>query len=343
LRAVAAACFNLLAMPPLPLKIAGIGRYLPSRVVSSAEVERLCGLDAGWIERKTGVRERRWVNGETNSFMGAQAAREAVAAAGLALADIDLIINASGSQEQAIPDGGPLIQRQLGLETSGVPCLSVHATCLSFIAAVDLSSSLLATGRARRILVVSADIGSVGLNLKEPESASLIGDAAAAVVLTTPAPGEPGRLLAARFETYSAGADLTEIRGGGTRRHPNHPETRPEDNLFHMEGPLVYRMAREHLGGFLDRLRPGLSQGLDGIKLVVPHQASLFAVRLLRKYGIPDDRVMVNLDRVGNCIATSIPSALYDALLERRLARGEQVLLLGTGAGLSFGGLILEY
>jgi 3-oxoacyl-[acyl-carrier-protein] synthase III len=328
---------------PLALKIAGLGRYLPQRVVSNEEIERRCELPAGWIERKTGVRERRWVEGESNSVMGARAAAEAVAAAGLGLADIDLIVNASGSQEQAIPDGGPLLQRELGLGGTGVPCFSVHATCLGFVVALDVCAALLATGRYRRILVVCADIGSVGLNFKEPESASLIGDAAAAAVLTLPGPGEPSSVLAARLETYGEGADLTEIRGGGSRHHPNRPDTRPEDNLFHMDGPKIYRLAMEHLGGFLERLRPGLSSGLGQIELVVPHQASLLAVRALRHFGVPDERVIVNLDRVGNCIATSIPSALYDAVHEGRLQRGQEVLLLGTGAGLSIGGAILVY
>jgi 3-oxoacyl-[acyl-carrier-protein] synthase-3 len=328
---------------PLSLKIAGLGRYLPTRVVTNVELEARCALPSGWIEQKTGVRERRWASGESNSFMGAQAAREALAAASLAPGELDLIINASGSQEQAIPDGAPLIQRELGLADSGIGCLSVHATCLSFVVALDLAASLLGTGRARRVLLVSADIGSVGLNLREPESACLIGDAAAAVVLTTAAPEEPSRLLSARLETYSAGADLTCIRGGGSRRHPNHPETRPEDNLFHMDGPSVYRMAHRLLGPFLERLRPGLSQGLGNIALVVPHQASLFAVRSLRRFQFPDERVIVNLDRLGNCIATSIPSALYDAHAQGRLRRGDEVLLLGTGAGLSLGGAIFVY
>src|SRR5688572_23706618 len=216
-------------MFPLPLKIVGVGRYLPERVVPSSEVETLCGLPAGWIERRSGVRERRWVSGETNASMGAAAAREAVAAAGLALTDIDLILNASGTPEQAIPDGGPLIQRQLGLGASGIASLSVHATCLSFLAALDMSANLLATGRYHNILIVSAEIGSVGINVREPESASLMGDAAAAVVVTRTLEGESACLLAARLETYGDGADLTAIRGGGSRRHPNHADTRPED------------------------------------------------------------------------------------------------------------------
>jgi 3-oxoacyl-[acyl-carrier-protein] synthase-3 len=328
---------------PQPLKIAGLGRYLPPRVVTSAEVEERAGLPAGWIERKTGVRERRWVETESNSSMGARAAEEAVADAGLKLGDIDLIVNASGSQEQAIPDGGPLLQRELGLAGTGVSCFSLHATCLGFVVALDLCASLLATGRYRRILVVCADIGSVGINVEEPESASLIGDAAAAAVVTLPGPGEASCLLAARLETYSEGADLTEIRGGGSRRHPNRPDTKPADNLFHMDGPKVYRLAMERLGGFLEALRPGLSTGLGTIDLVVPHQASLFAVRSLRRFGIPDDKVVINLDRLGNCIATSIPSALYDAAHDGRLHRGREVLLIGTGAGLSVGGAILVY
>jgi 3-oxoacyl-[acyl-carrier-protein] synthase-3 len=328
---------------PLALKIAGLGRYLPPRVVTNDELERRCGLPAGWIERKTGVRERRWVDAESNSAMGARAAEEAVADAGLRLADIDLIVNASGSQEQAIPDGGPLLQRELGLAGTGVACFSLHATCLGFVVALDLCAALLAAGRYRRILVVCADIGSVGVNFEEPESASLIGDAAAAAVVTLPGPGEASCLLGARLETYSEGADLTEIRGGGSRHHPNRPDTRPADNLFHMDGPKVYRLAMERLGSFLEALRPGLSTGLGSIALVVPHQASLFAVRSLRRFNIPDERVVINLDRLGNCIATSIPSALYDAARDGRLQRGQEVLLVGTGAGLSVGGAILVH
>ena len=330
-------------MACLPLKIVGVGRYLPARVVPSAEVEALCGLPAGWIERRSGVRERRWVSGETSSAMGAAAAREAVADAGLALEDLDLILNASGTPEQAIPDGGPLIQRQLGLGASGLPALSVHATCLSFLAALDLSASLLATGRYRTILIVTAEIGSVGINVREPESASLMGDAAAAVVVTRTPPGEAAGLLAARLETYGDGADLTAIRGGGTRRHPNGADTQPEDNLFHMDGPQVLRMALRYSGAFLEQLRPGLSQGLGGIRLVVPHQPSKMGLKAMEMFGWPADQIVRTLDRLGNCVAASIPCTLYEAIRGGRLQRGDEVLLVGTGAGLSIGGVILTY
>ena len=326
------------------MKIIGVGRYLPERVVTSAEVERICGIKPGWIERHTGVKERRWVGPrETNSFMGAAAAREAVKDAGLTLDDIDLILCASGTPEQTIPDNSALIQRELGLGKSGTSCMSVHITCLSFLMALDLASVMLSVDRYKNILIVASDIASVALNFKDPESAALFGDAAAAAVVTKTPPGEESKVQRARFETYSVGAHLTEIRGGGSRRHPANPETRPEDNLFSMAGPKVYRLARQHQDEFLERLRPGLSRSPGSIKVVLPHQASLLALRALRRNGIDDDQVVITLDRFGNCVATSLPLTLYEAVKTNRLNRGDEILMAGTGAGLTLGGMILTY
>jgi 3-oxoacyl-[acyl-carrier-protein] synthase-3 len=328
----------------LPLKIIGVGRYLPQRVVTSAEVEKLCGIKPGWIERHTGVLERRWVGPkETSSYMAAIAAREAVADAGLKLSDIDLILCASGTPEQTIPDNSALLQRELGLGDSGVSCMSVHITCLSFMLALDLASAMLSVGRYKNILIACADVASAALNFKDPESASLFGDAAAAVVVTRTTPGEPSGVQKTRFETYSIGAHFTEIRGGGSRRPPAHPDTKPEDNLFSMAGPKVYRLARQHQDEFMERLRPGLSQSPGSIKLVIPHQASLLALRALRRNGIDDDQVVITLDRFGNCVATSLPLTVYEAVKGNRMKRGDEILLAGTGAGLTLGGMILTY
>ncbi len=329
--------------PSLPLQIVGVGRYLPERVVTAAEVEALCRLPAGWIARRAGVLERRWVTTETNAMMGAQAAREAVARAGLSFDDIELIINASGTQQQAIPDGAALLQRELGLGMSGIPCMSVHATCLSFMAALDVASTFLATGRYRTILLVSSDIGSVGLNFEEPESASLIGDGAAAVVVRRTPDGEGSRVVASRYATFGDGAHLTEIRGGGTAHHPNAGATVREDNLFHMAGPEVLRMALKQGGPFLETLRPGLSKGLEGVKVVVPHQTSLMGLKAFQMFGWPAEVIVETLARYGNCVAASLPITLYEAIVTNRLQRGDELLLVGTGAGLSIGGMILVY
>ncbi len=207
-----------------------------------------------------------------------------------------------------------------------------------------MASHLLATGAHQRILVVSSDISSCALDFSEPEACTLFGDMAAAVVVGLPPEGSPSKVHSSRLETFGMGAELTHIPGGGTGKHPNDPATRPEDNLFHMQGRKVARLSIKHGGEFLERLQPGLSNGLDDIDLVIPHQASKLGLRLMaRHYGFGEDKLVSILEQYGNCVAASIPGALYEAVRTRRLQRGDKVLLLGTGAGLSIGGMILTY
>ena len=218
--------------------------------------------------------------------------------------------------------------------------MSVHATCLSFLVALDLSANLLATGRYEHILIVASEIGSVGINFREPESASLLGDAAAAavVVARTP-PGEAAGLHAARLETYGDGADMTAIRGGGSApaaQQPGHPAGRQPVSHGRAAGAAD---GAAYSGAFLEKLRPGLSTGLAPVKLVVPHQPSLvglkrhavvwLAGRADRDDPRPPGQLRGRLDPVPRCTR---PSA------QGRLQRGDEVLLVGTGAGLSLAG-----
>lgn len=328
----------------LPLRIAGIGRYLPPRVVTNDELEKRCGLPAGWIERRNGVRERRWADGESSSYMAAEAAREALDQAGMRPCDLDLVINASATGEQALPETGALIQRQLGLGVSGIPAMTVQSACLSFITALEVAAHYLLSGRFGRILVASSDIASCGLDFSQPESATLMGDAAAAVVVARPGAGEPpSRICNAHFSTWGDGSSLTAIMGGGSARHPRKPGHDPSDDLFHMDGPAVLRMVRRYDEAFLEQLRPGLSTGLGDIGLVVPHQASRVGLQLLQKFGWPEHLVVQTIGELGNCVAASIPATLYQAVRDGRLCRGDRFLLVGTGAGLSMGGMVLVY
>jgi 3-oxoacyl-[acyl-carrier-protein] synthase-3 len=327
----------------MPLKIIGFGRYLPKRIVPSSELEAMCGVPAGWVERRNGVRERRWVTDETSSFMSSQAAIEALDEAKLKPSQLDLIINASGTGEQAIPDTGVLIQRQLGLGNSGIPAMTVHTTCLSFVAAMDVASNFLNSGRYKNILIASADVASCGINPKEPESASLVGDAAAAVVVTKSDANDKSMIHHAHFKTYGDGAYLTTIMGGGSRLHPRFDGHNPEDDLFHMDGPAVLRMVRGIAHEFLDELYPGLSKSLVDIDVVVPHQASKVGLMMLERFGWPNNKIMTTIETLGNCVAASIPATLYQAVRDGNIQRGQKVLLVGTGAGLSIGGLVLTY
>ncbi len=327
----------------LPLKIIGLGRYLPPRIVQNSELERIYALSAGWVERRNGVRERRWVTTETASFMAAEAAREALDEAGLRPDQLSLIINASGTAEQAIPDTGALIQRQLGLGRSGIPAMSVHTTCLSFLTALDVAANFLSTGRYTTILIVSSDISSCGINPKEPESATLVGDAAAAVVVSRSGMEDASAIHHAHFKTYGDGASFTAIRGGGSAHHPAKPDHNSDDDLFRMDGPAVLRMVRSFDEAFLEELYAGLSTSLRDIDLVVPHQSSKVGLLLLQRYGWPEAKIIHTLEWLGNCVAASIPATLYQAVRSTTLQRGQKFLLVGTGAGLSIGGLVMTY
>lgn len=324
----------------LNFRILGTGRALPRRMVPTAEVAALCGVPADEAEARSGVRERRWLSGdETALKLGAEAARQAVARAGLELSEVDVLLNASGSHLQPIPDGAALLARELGLR--GLSSYSLHATCLSFLVALHHAGLLIHSGQARHILIVSTEAGSLGLNHAQPESTLLIGDGAAAVLLG-PATQAAQGIEAYRLETYPEGADHTRIRAGGSLMSPLLPEVTPADLTFDMQGLQVLKLAHRVIPGFLERLRPGLSSGLPGVDRVIPHQASQAGLALLQRFGWPAERVEVTLPYLGNVIAASLPLTLHQALEAGRAREGHSVLLLGTGAGLIAGAAILR-
>ena len=225
----------------------------------------------------------------------------------------------------------------LGLRASAA--YSLHGTCLSFLLALHHAALLLHAGQARHVLIVSSEAGSLGLNFAQPESTLLIGDGAAAVLVGR-AEGEEG-VQAMRFETYPEGADHTRIRGGGSLLPPGHPGADPLDFTFDMQGRRVLRLAAQVVPDFLERLRPGLSSGLPGIDRVVPHQASAAGLDLMRRMGWPPEQTETTLATLGNVVAASLPLTLHRALAGTG-GRPQTLLLVGTGAGLSVGGLILR-
>jgi 3-oxoacyl-[acyl-carrier-protein] synthase III len=328
----------------LPIKIAGLGYYLPERRVTNAELEARCDVSATWIERATGVQERRYATHETSAGMGAAAARRALDAAAVRVDDLDAIIGASTGPQQAIPCTAALVQRELSAPDGKSVCFDINATCLSFMFGLHTAAQLVASGMYRNVLVYSSEITSRSLNLHQPESMVLFGDAAAAAVVTRSAPGEDSALWHAQFATHSSGADLTQIRGGGTQQHPNNPTTTPEMNTFQMNGKAIFKHAARLIGPFLDQFFDRLGWQRDDLNVIVPHQASRHAVDLLTgRLGFRDDQVVQNLALRGNCIAASLPLALAEADAAGRIRRGDKMLLVGSGAGLTLGALALTY
>ena len=315
--------------------ITGWGYYLPPNIETADQLSKKINKSTDWIISRAGVSERRVSDLDVDG-MGAIAAKKAIGDKPAP----DLIINASGVPKQTIPDTSVFIQNELGYE--GIPSFSVHSTCLSFITAINVAGSLIQSNAYNNILIVSSDRGTRGRNFNEPESAALLGDAAAAVYLET-SDANKG-LVDFEMTSWPKGAHLTEVRGGGTNLHPQDSETKNEDNLFSMDGPEVFKYTLPKVYEMILKIlkRNNLSQ--PDIDLLIPHQASGKGVRAYSKFGgFNKNKVMDIVGKTGNCVAASLPLALAMALEKNMINKNSTILLVGTGAGLSIASTIIKF
>jgi 3-oxoacyl-[acyl-carrier-protein] synthase III len=312
------------------LRITGTGWCAPGKVQSAAELAPLIGRSAEWITSRTGVVNRR-VSDAPMEEMAAEAARRALGDG----PPPDLIINASLTPIQLLPDSSVFIQRALGWE--GIPSFSVHASCLSFLVGLQTAAHFVAAGTWRRVLVVSSEKGTGFRDFSEPESAALIGDGAAAALIE---PGG-GEWVDFAMRTFPIGAEFAEFRGAGTRSPPGIAP--PEDNVFTMKGPRVFRLAysrlHELMFGLLDKHRIRM----EDLDLVIPHQMSGPGLAAFSKVGFRDDQLVNIVGEYGNCIAASIPMGLAMANEQGRLRPGAKVLLVGTGSGVSVAAALMRW
>ena len=321
----------------MKILISSTGLYIPPRIEKNSEIAPRIGKSEDWIETKSGVVERR-VSDIDVDVMGAIAGKKALGDNNRP----DLIINASGVPKQAIPDTSIFFQKEMGFE--GIPSFSIHSTCLSFITAFHIASTLITSKVYKRVLIISSDRGTRGRNFHEPESASLLGDGAAAVVLEPSLESEKSELLYFHMNTWPSGANLTEVRGGGTNKHPQDKHTKTEDNLFSMDGPGIYKIARKQVYKMMLKTLKNTGLEKKDIDWIIPHQASGKAVdAYVSAGGFDKDKVINIVSKYGNCVAASVPMALTIAIQENRVKRGDLVLLVGTGAGLSAACALIKY
>ncbi len=319
------------------IKIVSTGIYIPRKVQTSAELSRLIRRSEEWIISRTGV-VKRHIADEPMDVMGAKAAREALEGG----PPPDCIINASTTPLQLIPDSSVFIQKELGF--NGIPSWSVHGTCLSFVVALNSAAALIQTGVYKRILIVSSETGTPWRDLNEPESAALFGDGAAAVVVESTPESEESCLLDWIMTTWPEAADSTEFRGAGTRRPPFISDlTKPEDYLFHMKGPQIFRFAVPRVKEAMEVIFKRNNLEIKDIDRLILHQASGRAIDAFVDYGFSPEKVDKILDEYGNCISASIPMTLAIAVRKGVLKRGDRILMGGTGAGLSVAFALLKW
>ena len=318
------------------MRITAVKMAVPPRMQTADELASLIHRSEDWILQHTGVAYRRVADDDVSpAQLAAVAAREAIEVAGTP----DLILYAGALTQQLVPDTSAFVQRELGLD--GVPSFTVNQTCLSFIAALQVANGLLRVGSYKRILICAAELATRGRSFHEPESAALLGDGAAAAMVEYSSENDSD-LISCSLETWAEGIELCSVRAG------NHPPPRPDmshDALFcfHMLGPQLYRFVRPRLRRFLTNFLAKAGSSTDQVQLIVPHQASGPGLRLLEQSGFSTDRIVNVVGDYGNCVAASIPMALAVAVEEGRISRGDQVLLVGTAAGVSLGAALLRW
>lgn len=321
------------------LDITGIGKALPRQAVQSMQLDHKLGVPKGTIEKLTGLQTRYFLaDDETADILIQQAATQALHHANISIDDIDCIINASATMHQALPYNAATTCRLLCPHRT-IASFDINMTCLSALRALDIAAHLLAS--YPRILIVSCDIASVGLDWSDLHSAGLFGDGAAAMVVQRPV-ADAGCVLATRFETHPIGYDFCTIKGGGHRNPPNGYNGSYETICsFQMQGKSLYRLSAEIFPPFLDKVLQAAQLNLDAIDWVVPHQASRAALEhLIKRLKIPVEKCVDIFATHGNQVAASIPTALYHLFNDYPVKNGDTILLAGTSAGLGLGAMI---
>ena len=330
-------------MVPSSTVILGTGAYTPPRVLNNDELSHLLDTTDEWIRTRTGIRERHIAAPDVaTSDLAVAAARIALADAGLEPADIDLLIVATVSPDQPMPATACLVQHKLGL-SSTTACFDLNAACSGFIYSLDIASAMLATGRYRHALLIGAEKLSSLVDWQDRTTCVLFGDGAGAVVLGRSDERNIG-LLGAKLGAFGENADLLEIPRGGSRA-PLTPETiGAREHYLKMKGKEVFKIA---VRAMEEAARDILEQHgftADQVACVIPHQANLRIIEAIAQYlQLPTERFYINVDRYGNTSAASIPIALDEARRTGRIQRGDLILLVAFGAGLTYGSALIRW
>ena len=329
-------------------EIAGVGHYVPSRVVKNAELETLLDTSDAWIQERTGIQERRWFaeGTDTTAGMGARAARQALEMAGLQPADVQLIVFATLSPDYFFPGSGVLLQRELGI-TNNCPALDVRNQCSGFIYGLSVADQFVRTGMYDTVLVVGSEIHSSGLD-KTPRGRGvsvIFGDGAGAVVLR-PSTREGHGILSTHLHSQGEFAEELIVKEPSSNREDRvgHVLANATDLYPYMNGQNVFKHA-------VVRFPQVIKEALDAngyqpadLDLLIPHQANLRITQYVQqKMGLADDRVFSNIQHYGNTTAASIPLALSEAVAQGKIQRGDLVCLAAFGSGFTWASALIKW
>ncbi|GHF59510.1 3-oxoacyl-[acyl-carrier-protein] synthase-3 [Amycolatopsis bartoniae] len=318
--------------------LAGLGAWLPPRVVDNHELSRRLDTSDEWIRTRTGIRERRVADPEMSTVdLAVQAGANALRSAGSDV--VDALVLATSTADHLCPASAPQVASGLGL--NGVAALDVNAVCSGFVYALATAGGLIAAGVAGRVLVIGADVFSRMCDPDDRSTVPIFGDGAGAVVLRAGSADEPGAI--GPFDLHSDGelAELLIVPAGGARQRESADR---HDHFLSMQGTAVYRHACARMAESARTVLERAGLDVSEVDRFVGHQANLRILHATAKQlGLPEDRVVANIGHTGNTSAASIPLALADACEDGSLVPGHRVLMAAFGAGLTWGSTLLTW
>ncbi len=322
-------------------KFAGMGYYLPETVLSNFDLEKMVDTSDEWIVTRTGIRERRIAKPEeAASDLAIWAARSAMAEAGAGADDIDLIVLGTATADYPFPSTAAVLQDRLGAKRAAA--FDVVAACSGFIYSMTVAQTMIMAGKARRALVVGVETLSRIIDYTDRTTCVLFGDGAGAVVME---PCEAGDgILATFMKSDGAYADLLYQPAGGSRTPLTEERIRNREQYVKMKGDGLFKYAVRAMVDAGEAVLRDANMTIDDVDFVVPHQANLRIIEGVRtRLGVPPERVIINIDRVGNTSSASIPIAFCEARDKGIIKRGDRILMLAFGGGLTWGAALLKY
>ena len=327
---------------PRSVRVTGWGSYVPERVLSNADLERIVDTSDEWIRTRTGISERRVAAPhETTATLGAIAAKRAIATAGLEPDDIDVIIVATLTPDYPMPSTAALVKE--AIDNHPAAAFDIAAACSGFVFAYATADSYVRSGMARHVLVVGAELLTRFLDFEDRGTCILFGDGAGAVVLSA-SDDAGGGLAGLEMTTDPDGAYMIWLPSGGSKS-PSSPETTKRgEHFIRMEGRETYRYATRTLAASALTAIDKAGWSPDEVDLVIPHQANVRIIEAVSKgLKLPMERFFVNIDKYGNTSAASVAIALDEAVAEGRVEPGSKLVFVAFGAGFTSGAIALEW
>ncbi len=324
----------------LHVQITGLGSYLPERVLTNDDLAQLVDTSDEWIVPRTGIRERRIAaDDQATSDLSLLAGRQALENAQLDPAELDAIIVATCTADYTFPATGCLVQAGLGAVNA--MAFDLEAACSGFLFGLGNACGMIASGMARHVLVIGAEVLSRITDYTDRSSCILFGDGAGAALLSA---SNSGEVVYTEMGADGAWRDILVVPAGGSRNPISHQAIDQREHYMRLQGREVFKLAVNKLTELLERIPERTGISLDEVKLVVPHQSNIRIIRsACERGGLDPEKAYVNIDRVGNTSAASIPIALAEAVEAGLLERGDLALLLAFGGGLTWGATLLRY